>query len=84
MPHEIYIVLCAVPSDPRVVCAQKSRCSGWDVLRCTEMRSFLGWRVLMTNRDVFRAGVKDVGVPVSTLKDAGAETVKQTRFPWGE
>lgn len=52
------------------------------MLRCTEMRSLLGRRVLMTNRDVFGAGVKDVGVPVSTLNDAGAETVNQPRSPW--
>lgn len=47
------------------------------MLRCTEVRSFLGCRVLTTNRDVFRAGVKDAGVPVRMLNDAGAETVSQ-------
>lgn len=54
------------------------------MLRCTEMRSLLGRRALVTNRDGFRAGVKDDGVRVSALNDAGAETVKQPRFPWGD
>lgn len=54
------------------------------MLRCTEMRSFLGRRALMTNGDGFGAGVKDAGVPDGTLNDAGAAPVNQPRFPWGD